>query len=95
MPRVTNFAPPSNCSTPPLAAWHEAGRDEGFDDGGNRAVRVESHGVRQGYAQDAVEAIIRILAVLESRSEVFEVHVVVGKGGKCVRRRARRMARME
>ena len=57
---------------------------EGFDDSGNRAVRVESHGVRQGDAQDAVEAIICIFAMLESRSEVFEVHVVIGKGRKGV-----------
>jgi hypothetical protein len=57
---------------------------EGFDDSGNRAVRVESYGVRQGYAQDAIEAIICIFAVLEAGSEVFEVHVVVGKGRKGV-----------
>ncbi len=30
---------------------------EGFDDDGNRTVRVEAHGVRQGNAQDAVEAV--------------------------------------
>jgi hypothetical protein len=57
---------------------------EGFDDDGNRTVRVEAHGVRQGNAQDAVEAVIRIFAVLEPSSEVFEVQVVVGEGGKSI-----------
>jgi hypothetical protein len=57
---------------------------EGFEDDGNRTVRVEAYGVGQGNAQDAVEAVIRIFAELEPSSEVFEVHVVVGEGGKSI-----------
>jgi hypothetical protein len=57
---------------------------EGFDDDGNRTVRVEAHGVGQCNAKDAVEAVIRIFAVLESSGEVFEVHVVVDEGGESI-----------
>jgi hypothetical protein len=40
--------------------------------------------VGQCNAKDAVEAVIRIFAVLEPSSEVFEVHVVVGEGGESI-----------